>query len=319
VARRRGRFAAADDLYRRAAEIAERCGARKIAATSHFNRAAAAIQRGATGGVDALLESAIRLFELDGFAPGAGHARATFAELLFVRGELCLAEREARRATESLLGLGHSSGLALAQNCLGELLAVEGRLDEAAAVLADARISAERTGDRALQAAVASNQCLVHCLAGRADDASNAAAAALDLVASGREDASEILLRIAMAGFLGLRAEQLRGARAVTGRATGARADGILAVLAGAEAFLDPSAPPDALRTAAAAMRRPELAVRQSVFEPFAEFVDAAAAARAGDADAAREMFRSAGERLRQAGMAGLARVVATEAARLAV
>jgi hypothetical protein len=63
-------------------------------------------------------------------------------------------------------------------------------------------------------------------------------------------------------------------------------------------------------------MRRPDLAVRQSVFGPLAAFVESAALHREGRGEASRDALRSAVDALQRAGMPGLERAVAAAAER---
>lgn len=317
VARRRGRFDEAIGLYSRAAALAERIGLRKSAATSLFNRAAAALQSGTLDGVDAVLERSLHLFELDDNAQGAAHVRATLAEVLFALGDLAGAERAARRAAESLRTFGHPPGLALAENCLGELLAFRGRIDEALLVLGSAAASARKAGDRALEATVASNECLAHCFAGRAGDAARRADETMAIAAGGTQDCTEILVRIGIAGFLGLPAETISAARSLAGRAPDdSRTRAMRAILDGAAAFLAEDGRPEVLRAASAALREPEIAVRRSVFGPLSDWVGAIALRRDGDPIAARAAVEPAIRSLNDAGLFALERVVSDSAGR---
>ncbi|MHC4818240.1 MAG: ATP-binding protein, partial [Planctomycetota bacterium] len=187
VAMRTGRLDDARTLYFEAAEVAERNGVVSNAAVSRTNATLAAMLAGTIEGMDRELRRSIRTFDLSGAFGTAAHTRLYLAEVLFAHGKTGAALEVLDVALAGLGRADHRVALANAWRMRAELLAVEGRLAEAAEAIASALRFAESGGDRTQILVARAVEAMVANAEDRPDDAARAVE---EIRAEGQEGAA---------------------------------------------------------------------------------------------------------------------------------
>jgi len=187
VSMRAGQFDDARALYAEAGEVAERSGVASNAAVSRTNAALAAMLAGNIEGMDRELMRSIRTFDLSGAFGTAAHTRLYLAEVLFAHGKTGAALEVLDLALGALGRADHHIALANAWRMRAELLAVQGRLAEAAEAIASALEFAASGGDRTQVLVARAVEAMVANAQDRPDDAARAVE---EIRAAGQERAA---------------------------------------------------------------------------------------------------------------------------------
>ncbi len=274
VALRRGRWSAAEARYAEAVRDCAVTGQRTNAAVSDVNRAFAAFQRGRIAGLPERIDACIDILTGEGASRLAAHARIHQARYRYALGDTRGAEDALRAALPVLRRARYLAGLLPATIERAHLAMVVGNLELAEQTLGETERLAQLREDHAQAAFARAVACQVACHRGDLPEAQRAAAGALE--AAGRSNdypaRTRVALWLAEAAVYGLPPDRLAPAEALLRDPRLAAPPIELPFLAcrGAAAWADPEGDPQALETAAEALRGPAVGPRRAALRVLA-------------------------------------------------
>jgi tetratricopeptide (TPR) repeat protein len=288
VALRRGQLEKAERLFGEAARLSRACGRLRNAATSEVNRILASFQRGAIGGLEADLKSAIRTLELEDVLGLAGHARVILAVVQCAEGNRDKAEQGLEHTVALLRERGYWLGLGDGLVLLGTLRAMAGNYDDALVVLREAEALGRQHSFLQPRCAALGWQAKCRIARNETEEAVRVARECHDLLRTTddaviRREAVGLLAEAVLMGLplSGFPAEDL------------APDDGSAALVRAAYQWTA-STGTDALRAAATALRDPSLAERRAELRILADVFEAEALRREGDDASASRLAKGA-------------------------
>ncbi|MHC4408957.1 MAG: ATP-binding protein, partial [Planctomycetota bacterium] len=217
VAKHRGQLDRAARLYGYAATLSRQVGRRSNAAASEFNRALIAFEKGKLGGLRRTLQNSIEVLQVEGSVHLAAHARIILAVVQLAEGDGAAAADSLEVADEALRRDRYLPALLSQRTLATELEILRGTPKNARRLLAETREIAEgMSAMRKLHTLAA-----LEVVALAVDDhESSADQLARELIANPvySEDtvlATELLLRLGQAAWIGANARRWRSVRAI--------------------------------------------------------------------------------------------------------
>lgn len=293
---RRAQWDEAEKLYSEAVRVARGCGQDLNATISDVNRSNAAFQAGRDAGVEEVLSAAVRKLRVHSAPNHAGHAATLLASIRYARGDRAAAERTENEALRLFSEGGYWVGKANAHLGRAHFVAIRGDLDGSRRDLEAAHRLAVEGGSHVVLAAVACLACHVDLWSHRPDAAETAALDSLRLTGEdpGFSDWTEQIVWLVEGTLYGLPAPILGRIRSLLEPSAATAlptADWLLRLVAGAEAWLDPSGPIEPLRDAACALAEPPRGDRRALLRALAPLFESEVARRSGDRGAAAALL----------------------------